>query len=185
MKIIMTTARTFLFSVILSAVVSPQLSSAANVSFGEKKPLQPASQYSGSAPIDLSNGLLFNNGTFGARNPNIEKWAEAPILFPGMNDLPYPFKWKGNFVKGLEESAQFVEAALSNWKASSAIKKPEAKEYSDKAIAAMEPQLAKLKEAIRTAASASEKNWDTAQSQARNALIEVRATYTSLHHNTH
>lgn len=158
---------------------------AGGMHFDEKKPLEPATTYSGSAPIDLKNGILFNNGTFGLRNPNYEKWADAPVLFPGIDDLPYPYKWKSHFVRGLLENTQFVEAAISDWKATSAIKKPEVKEYSDKAIAAMEPQLVKLKEAIRMASSASASDWEKAQLNARNALIEVRATYTSLHRNTH
>lgn len=147
------------------------------------KELRPALRFSGSAPIDLQNGIPFNNGTFGLPNPEIEKWASAPMIVPGVADLPYPYHWKKHFIRGLEDNIHFAEVAIQNWKNVTDDTKPEAKEYSEKAIAALEPQLKRLKEATRAAKSASKGDWDKAQADARQALIDMRLTYSSLHHN--
>ena len=149
----------------------------------EPKALEPATRYSGSSPIDTKNGIPFNNGTFGLPNPVYEKWAAAPIIVPGNVDLPYPYSWKSNFIRELEENIRFAETAIRNWKTVTENTKPEAQEYAQKAIASLEPQLQRLKEATRAAASASQSNWDKAQADARQALIDMRLTYSSLHHN--
>lgn len=145
--------------------------------------LQPALRFSGSAPIDLRNGIPFNNGTFGIPNPEIQKWASAPMIVPGVADMPYPFEWRNHFIRGLEDNIHFAESAIQNWKNVTDETKPEAKEHSEKAIAALEPQLQRLRDATRAAKSASKSDWDKVQADARQALIDMRLTYSSLHHN--
>lgn len=149
----------------------------------ETKKLQPATRYSGRTPVDLNNGIVFNYGTYGMQNPTYEKWAEAPVLVPGVSDLPYPYTSKEQFVRGLEENVRFVEDAITNWKTVSSITKPEAKEYGEKSAAAMEPLLSRFKDTVRAVSSSSANDWEKNQSDARRALVEMRATYASLHKN--
>lgn len=146
--------------------------------------LEPATRYSGRTPIDLNNGIPFNNGTFGMGNANYEKWASAPAVVPGVSELNYPYGDRADFIGGCEESANFVENAIFNWKLPpSAITKPEAKAYGDLAAGTMQPLLDKFNESIRVAKSAGRGDWEKAQSDARHALGEMRATYSSLHKN--
>lgn len=147
--------------------------------------LKPSTKYSGRTPIDLTNGLLFNNGTYGLPNKNYEKWAETPVVVPGLSELTYPFSEKNDFVSACEESADFVESAIYNWKQSTAITKPEAKEYGEKSAQTMQPLLERLNDAIHSCKSSNKGDWEKAQSDARRALIEMRATYSSLHRNVH
>ena len=174
----------FSFAIFATLISTQALAAGGGHGHGEKPKLKPAERYSGRAPIDLSHGLLFNNGTYGASNPAYEKWADSPLVVPGVSDLPYPYSWKSDFIGGLEESVIFVESAIANWKSVTPITKPEAKEYGEKSAAAMEPLLGRMRDAIRTASSASKSDWDKAQAAARGALIEMRATYASLHRNT-
>lgn len=175
-----------LYTVLFAALLTSQkVAAAGGAHLADKPPktLAPATRISGSTPIDMNNGIPFNNGTFGMPNPEFEKWASAPLIVPGVADLPYPYSWKRNFVRGLEENITFAETAINNWKNVTADTKPEAKEYAERAIAALEPQLQRLKEATRAAISASKNDWDNAQAEARQALIDMRLAYSSLHRN--
>lgn len=145
--------------------------------------LKPAQRYSGSTPIDLSHGLLFNNGTYGARNPEYEAWGEAKVVVPGVSELKYEYNRKADFVRGVQESIAFLEAATWNWENSSADTKPEAVEYSKASLATMKPLIEKLRQATKAASGSSAGDWDKNQDAARGALIEARATYSSLHKN--
>lgn len=148
-----------------------------------EKPLEPATRYSGRTPVDLNNGLSFNNGTYGLPNTTYEKWAQARTLVPGVSELNYPYSDKAELVRGLEESAAFVEDAIQNWKTTSSITKPEAKEYGEKSAQTMQPLLNRFKDMIRQTAGASRGDWDKVQSDSRRALIEMRSMYSSLHNN--
>lgn len=150
---------------------------------GEKKKLEPAKIYSGSTPIDPSHGVPFNNGTFGAQNPNYESWAQAQAAVPGVSEKTYPFSDKNRFITGLRESADFVRAAVFNWEQTSPETKEEAKAYSQQAVSTLKPILAKFDDAIKAAASAGSGDWESAQGNARKLLAELRGTYSQLHRN--
>jgi hypothetical protein len=151
--------------------------------FKQREDLAPAPRYSGGTPVDMSHGLLFNNGTYGKRNPEIEVWATTPVVIPSVSEHTYPYADKARFVEGLNESAMFVESAIWNWQRTSEITKPEAAEYSKESAAKMQPLLDRFKATIAGAKSAGKGDWDKAQLEARRALIEMRGTYSSLHNN--
>lgn len=149
-----------------------------------KVELKPATRYSGRTPVDLSNGIPFNNGTYGKPNPEIEKWGASALTTPSLSELNYPFEEKARFVSGCRESLEFLEAAIANWQAApSAITKPEAKEYREQAAKTMAPVTDRLKAAIKKADGSSRSDWEKAQAEARNAVAEARATYSDLHKN--
>jgi hypothetical protein len=150
------------------------------------KNLEPATRYSGRAPIDLTNGVAFNNGTYGRRNANYEKWAAAPTVAPGVSDLTYPYTERNDFINGCEENARFVENAMFNWRGPVTVNtNPAAKEYRDQAAKTMQPLLDRFMETLRAAKSAGKNDWEKAQSDARHALTELRANYTNMHKNVH
>jgi hypothetical protein len=149
----------------------------------EKPVLKPATRYSGNSPIDLTNGMTFNNGTFGLPNEAYEEWAKSNLVVPGLSEKTYPFTQKADFIRGMEESVQFIEAAIENWKQTSADTKPEAVEYSKKAVETLTPLLEKTREAIVTAKKIGKGDWEKAQSSARQTLIDARVAYWQLHKN--
>jgi hypothetical protein len=180
-------------STVLSFVVLSGLffSQAAFAQHGEHEPdfpslysKQPAKRYSGSTPIDMGNGLLGNNGTIGQPNMQYEAWAQTPAVVAGLSEAPYDYRQKGEFVRTMKEQILWGETAISNWKSTSKITRPEAVEYSKQAVAKMTPALDKLKSATDRADGAGEKDWANAESEARKALIDFRAAYTQMHHNT-
>jgi hypothetical protein len=151
------------------------------------KPLQPATRYSGRTPVDLTNGLPMNNGTYGLPNKSYEAWAEAPTVTPNVSDKTYPYARKDAFVAGLNESASFVKSALHNWDYSinhpTEVTKPEVIEYAKASINTMKPLLEKFEKALSDANGAGKSDWDNAQTNARKALVELRGQYSQLHHN--
>lgn len=147
--------------------------------------LKPAAHYHGRTPADLKNGIPFNSGTYGKPNKNYEKWAETPVVVPGMSELNYPYGNKSDFIAACVESADFVENAIRNWKSVSPNKKPEVKEYAEKSIQIMQPLLDRMKSAINASSSSGKGDWEKNQADARRALIEMRGTYSSLHKNVH
>lgn len=153
----------------------------------QEKPLEPATRYSGRAPIDLTHGLPFNNGTYGLPNKDYEVWAQSPVIRPNVSELTYPYARQGAFVNGLRESADFITVALNNWQSSidhpTEVTKPEVLEYAKASIATLKPILEKFDKAVDDAKGASRDNWETAQTNARKALEELRGTYTQLHKN--
>jgi hypothetical protein len=145
--------------------------------------LQPAKRYSGNSPIDRRNGTPFSNGTFGLPNPTYEEWAKAPTIVPGVSEKTYPFQQKKKFVAGVRESLQFIEHAIWNWEQTSPDTKPEAVEYSKASIEKMKPLLERARETLAAAKSASRSEWDQAQADSRQALIDLRVEYAGLHKN--
>ena len=147
----------------------------------------PATRFSGRTPIDLSAGIPFNNGTYGAPNPDYQIWAETPSYRPNVSEKAYPFARKDDFVSGLRESEDFVKTAIWSWNNSIAhpteVTKPEVLEYAKASVATMQPLLDKLSAAISKADSASEGSWTSAESDARKALVDARGTYAGLHKN--
>jgi hypothetical protein len=151
----------------------------------QQKPLEPATRYSGHTPIDLKNGVLFDNGTYGLRNANYEKWAAEPVITPGISTLNYPFAEKQELIHNLQESAQFIDDAIANWKITTSITRPEAKAYGEQSVQTMQPLLDKFRDTIKIAANSSASDWEKNQSDARRELASVYGTYTSLHKNVH
>ena len=183
----------FLF--IVSALVVASLSislkthadeeeTAAALAAAPAKHLDPAVKYNGASPIELKNGMLFNNGTFGAQNPEYESWSQGPFAVPGISERPYPFTAKEDFVAGLEESERFVETAIWNWNRTTD-RFPDAVTYAKASVTTMQPILDKYKSALGKVRSASQGDWDSAQSEARHALTDLRGSYAQLHKNVH
>jgi hypothetical protein len=148
-----------------------------------EKPLQPATRSSGSVPIDLTHGLILNNGTYGMPDPEHESWAKANLITPGLSEKRYPFDRKEEFVAGCNESMIFIDAALDNWKTRTSSTWPEAVEYAKKSSDTIAPLANKLRDAIALASHSGSGDWDRNQDAARTAVIEARSTYASLHRN--
>ncbi len=146
----------------------------------EKKKLEPATRYSGRTPIDLSNGIAFNNGTYGLPNAAYESWAAAPVIVPGVSEKNYPYAEKEDFIRGLKESSMFVEAAIWNWQQST---RDSVKEYAKQAEETMKKPLEDFYKAVDAAKGAGQGDWEKEQANARQALINLRGTYSSLHKN--
>lgn len=183
--------RRFVFASVLSLSIATAFASQALASGGEHEPdfpnsysKQPATSYSGSTPIDQKNGLILNHGTYGMENKDYESWAAAPAVVAGLSEQPYSYRQKGEFVRTLKEQVSWGETAIGNWKQTSEITRPEAVEYSKKAVEMMSPILENLKKAVSKANGANEKEWSGAESDARKALIDFRTAYTQTHHNT-
>ncbi len=169
-----------------SGILALTLSSAANALEREPKPenkvLQPATRYSGSTPIDLSNGLLFNNGTYGVRNEDYEAWAKAATLVAGLSERNYSYTQKPQFVTVMKEQVRWGDAAITNWK-NTTNEYPDAVPYAKAAVEKMLPTLNKMRSATEAADSANENAWASAESDARRALIEFRVSYMQMHKN--
>lgn len=144
--------------------------------------VQPATRYSGSTPIDLSHGLLFNNGTYGVRNDDYEAWARTATVVAGLSERPYSFAQKASFVNVMNEQIAWGEAAIDNWNSTSN-EFPDALAYSKAAVEKMSPALDKLKSSTHLANGAKDSDWSSSESGARRALIDFRAAYTQMHKN--
>ncbi len=180
------------FAFATAALVSATLLvSQAFASGGEHEPnypnsysKEPAKKYSGNTPIDSNNGLLLNHGTYGMENKDYEAWAAAPAVVAGLSEQPYSFRQKKDFVNTMKEQITWGKVAIGNWKNTSKITRPEAVEYGKKAVETMSPLLENLEKAVKSADGANEKEWTSAESNARKALIDFRTAYTQMHHNT-
>lgn len=179
--------KTSIASVSFAALLTVALSSAAFASEGapahEQKPLQPSKRYSGSSPVDLSNGLPFNNGTFGLRNSEYESWAKSKNIAVGVSEKMYPYAEKADFVRNVEERLFFYDQAIRNWNQTSEITKPEAIEYSKAAIQDITPRLDKAKQALKAANGAGSGDWEKAQFEAKRALLDLQGAYYQMHRN--
>jgi hypothetical protein len=168
--------------VVIAAIMQTQ-AYASEPAASANAPLAPAGRYSGRTPIDIKNGVSFNNGTYGAPNKDYEAWANDGLIVPGLSEKAYPYSAKAQFVSRLQESAKFVEDAITNWKMVTPDTKPEAKEYGEKSAQTMEPLLLQFKASIKAASGSSQSDWDKNQADAKHALSEMRGTYSSLHRN--
>lgn len=148
----------------------------------EQKPLPPAHRYSGGTAIELNNGLIGNNGTFGTPNAEYEKQAQVKKIVPGINDAPYAFDDKDRLMRNLDEQVMWGETAIDNWKNNSS-KKPEVSAYAKSAVETMSPYLDKLKSATADARGAGQGDWASKEEGARKALSDFRSAYRGLHHN--
>jgi hypothetical protein len=144
--------------------------------------LQPATQYSGNTPIDLSNGILFNNGTFGRENPEYEAWAKSEMIVAGLSERPYSYAQKPGFITTMKDNIVWGESAIRNWKATTN-EFPDALAYAKAAVEKMQPELDKFKAAVDKASGANQGSWASAEADARRALIDFRLAYTQMHKN--
>lgn len=139
--------------------------------------------YSGSSPIDMTNGLGFNNGTFGQPNSEYEKWAQSSTWAVSLAERPYSFDQKDRFIKTLDERIVHFEHAVWNWARVTEITKPEVKEYAEKATADIKPRMERARQAWRTAKSSGKSDWERNQDEAKRAFQELQSFYASLHKN--
>ena len=144
--------------------------------------VQPATRYSGSTPIDLSHGVLFNNGTYGVRNDEYESWARAATVVAGLSERPYSYAQKASFMNVMKEQILWGESAIDNWN-STTNEFPDALAYAKAAVEKISPVVDKLKSATDSANSAKENDWANSESAARRALIDFRVTYMQMHKN--
>jgi hypothetical protein len=172
-----------LFSAIALTCSSAALAAGGGPKLSESKPLSPATRYSGDSPIDLTNGIPFNNGTFGLPNEEYEAWRDAPTVVPGMSEKTYAFESKATFVQAMEESAVFIEHAIWNWERTSSETLPEAAEYSKNAAETMRPLLKNYRDTIKKVSKAGRSDWDQMQAEGRRAVSNLRGTYSQLHKN--
>lgn len=172
---------------LLLAVGSSMFGLAAPAASGLKQEpirLEPAKRYSGSVPIDLSNGLPMNNGTFGLPNSEYQVWGDAPMIAPGVSEKTYPYAAKRDFINSLDENLRFMKTALANWEEKGKKTLPEAVEYSNSALEKIKPLVEKAEDAFNQARDADQSAWQQAQARARDALLVFWGTYRDLHRNT-
>jgi hypothetical protein len=146
------------------------------------KVLEPATRYSGATAIDLSNGIPFNNGTYGLPNAAYEEISKS-LTAVGISEKPYVYERRDGFLSAYADRLAFFETALVNWSHKSEYTKPEAVDYGKEATGVITPRLEKAKQAYATANHASESNWADAQNEARHALVDLQAAYYGLHRN--
>ncbi len=145
-------------------------------------PLQPATRYSGSSPIDMKNGLFFDNGTFGLPNEDYETWSKS-LEAVGISERSYPYDQRQRFIDAFADRVTFFQAALEHWGQTSSETLPEAAAYAKEASATITPKCDKLKDVLAQIRGASSSNWDAAQGDARRALADAQSTYYGIHHN--
>ena len=144
---------------------------------------QPSRLHSGNTPIDLSHGTLWNNGTYGQPNPEIAIKGQNSTWAVSLSEVDYTYEQKARFVGSLGERLDFYDVAMREWGQTSEITKPEAAEYSKKAVAELGPRLEKAREAWKTAKGANSKSWTEASGNAKRAFVELQSAYYQLHKN--
>jgi hypothetical protein len=143
----------------------------------------PSNAYSGNSPIDISHGIGFNNGTFGQPNAEYEKWSQSSTWAVSLAERPYSYAQKDRFIKSLDERILHFEHAIWNWTRASNIKKPEVKEYAEKATTDIKPRLERARQAWKMAKSSGKNDWEKNQDEAKRAFLELQSFYSSLHKN--
>lgn len=144
------------------------------------KPLNPAPRYDGSAPIDMSHGMLGSNGTFGAPNAEYEAKREAELAAPGVFAAPYPYSAKQHFITGLGDRLRFFEEAVVNLKERGTMVTPETNAFSDSAGPKIEEMLTRARDAFKKAKGAGEKDWVGAEQAARASFVEMKTAYEAM-----
>jgi hypothetical protein len=145
--------------------------------------LEPSKTYNGASPIDLNNGLIGDNGTFGLPNADYESWSTEPASAVNLSSKPYPFEAKPRFVLALEDRLAFYDAAMWGWANTPKDQKPEVIEYAKQASESFKPLLEKARKALNEAKSAGAGQWAKAESDARSAFLQLQNTYYTLHKN--
>ena len=144
-------------------------------------PLQPSAHYSGASPIDLKNGLFFNNGTFGLPNEDYETWSKS-LEAVGISERNYPYDQRQRFIAAYSDRVTFFRVALENLGQTTS-EYPDALIYAKEATATVTPKFDKLKDMLSQLQGASASNWERVQGDARRALADAQTTYYGMHHN--
>ena len=143
--------------------------------------LQPATRYSGASPIDMKNGLFFDNGTFGLPNEDYETWSKS-LEAVGISERSYSYDQRQRFIDAYADRVTFFRSALENWSQTTS-EFPDAMAYAKEATAAITPKYDKLKEVLSQIQGANSSTWESAQGDARRALADAQSTYYGMHHN--
>lgn len=144
----------------------------------------PSAVYSGKTPIDLTNGIFFNSGTYGARNPDYEAWASGSTWAVSLSERPYNFEQKETFIATLDERIRFYEASVANYgRVTETVSTPEGKAHADKAAADLGPKISKARDSWSKAKSSNQGDWTTAQNEAKRSFIELQSFYYGMHKN--
>jgi hypothetical protein len=134
----------------------------------------PSPTYSGSAPIDLSRGPLFTNGTFGDLNPAREEAVQGSYSAPGLFAAPYPFAQKEHFVETVNNLMNIYREALENLKTNSDSREAIV-EHRKEMSQNLKERLDKAESALKDASASTAQNWDEKQKTARNAFTDLQA----------
>jgi hypothetical protein len=148
-----------------------------------RAPTNPSARHSGNSPIDMSHGVLWNNGTFGQPNPEIAMKGASSTWAVSLAEIDYAYENKARFIGSLGERLDFYDVAMKEWNKTSEITKPEVAEYSKNAAGELGPRLEKARQAWKQAKSANAKSWAEASHNAKRAFVELQTAYYQLHKN--
>ncbi len=143
----------------------------------------PSAHHSGNTPIDLSHGVLWNNGTYGQPNPEIAMKGTSSTWAVSLAEIDYGYESKARFIGSLGERLDFYDVAMKEWNKTSEITKPEVAEYSKNAVSELGPRLEKARQAWKQAKGANAKSWAEASNNAKRAFVELQTAYYQLHKN--
>jgi hypothetical protein len=147
-----------------------------------KQELKPSTRYSGSAPIDMSHGLLGQNGTFGLPNPDYEAWSQAPTIGVSLSQKSYAYAMRDKLIATLDERLNFYRDALWNLRQKAKNANAAVEEgYKAKAPGAIEAPLKEARSAWEELRSAGESGWAAAEAKAKEAFSKLQSDYYSLH----
>ncbi len=149
-----------------------------------KAPTTPATRFSGNTPIDESNGIVMNSGTYGLPNKENEAWAESSTWAVSLAERPYSYHQKARFIKTLDERINHYEAAVWNYgRVTDSVSKPEGKAHAEKAVADLNPRIEKARSAWAKAKSSGPNQWESAQNDAKRAFVELQSFNYGMHKN--
>ncbi len=149
-----------------------------------KAPTGPAPRFSGNSPIDESNGIVMNSGTFGLPNKENQAWALSPTWAVSLAERPYSYQQKARFIKTLDERINHYEIAVWNYgRVTDTVSKPEGKAHAEKAAAELNPRIEKAREAWSKAKSSGPGEWESAQEEAKRAFVELQSFNYGMHKN--
>lgn len=148
----------------------------------QKAPTVPAARYSGATPIDETNGIAMNSGTYGNRNPDYESWASGSTWAVSLSEREYNYDQKDRFISTLDERIRNFELAVWNYsRVTDTVSKPEGKAHAEKAAADLNPRIEKARDAWSKAKSSNRGDWESAQANAKRAFIELQSFYYGMH----
>ncbi len=147
-------------------------------------PTSPAPRFSGNTPIEESNGIVMNSGTFGLPNKDIEDWAASSTWAVSLAERPYSYTQKARFIKTLDERINHYEVAVWNYgRVTDSVSKPEGKAHAEKAVADLNPRIEKARDAWAKAKSSGPGVWESAQNEAKRAFVELQSYNYGMHKN--
>jgi hypothetical protein len=148
-----------------------------------KAPTTPAARYSGNTPIEETNGIVLNSGTYGLPNAEYEKWASGSTWAVSLAERTYDFSEKERFVTTLDERIRHFEHAVWNFSRVTTVSTPEGKAHAEKTAADLGPRIEKARDAWSKAKSSGRSEWVESQNAAKRAFVELQSLYYGLHKN--